>query len=105
MLSSVCLNSVYVSSNGLLICDIGGLQADETYDIPLPPGDKWPHDHMNLPHTKPDDTLHPSDIKCPGYKNTNTPWWDASQIYGSSEAVTQDLRTMHEDGKLVLTDG
>jgi hypothetical protein len=81
----------------------GDLQSDETYDIPLPPGDTWPHGKMELPHTKPDATLHESDIKCPGYKNINTPWWDGSQIYGASEAVTQSLRTKHEDGKLLLT--
>lgn len=59
---------------------------------------------MILPRTKPDETLHPSDLKCPGYKNTNTAWWDSSQIYGSSEAVTQELRTKHPDGKLILTE-
>jgi hypothetical protein len=58
---------------------------------------------MTLPHTKPDDTLDPSDIKCPGYRNTNTAWWDGSQIYGSTEEVTQRLRTKHQDGKLFLT--
>jgi hypothetical protein len=58
---------------------------------------------MELPKTKPDDTLHPSDITCPGYKNTNTAWWDSSQIYGSSEAATQALRSQCDDGKLRLT--
>lgn len=58
---------------------------------------------MSLPKTKPDDVLDPSDVACPGYKNTNTSWWDSSQIYGSSEAVTQTLRTTHPDGKLLLT--
>jgi hypothetical protein len=60
---------------------------------------------MPLPRTKPDETLDPSDIKCPGYKNTNTAWWDSSQIYGSNEAVTQSLRTVNADGKLQLTKG
>jgi hypothetical protein len=71
--------------------------------VPLPEGDTWPHGDMQLFHTKPDETLHPSDIKCPGYKNKNTAWWDLSQIYGSNEAVTQNLRTTHSDGKLLLT--
>ena len=57
---------------------------------------------MELPRTKPDSLLNPTDIKCPGYKNTNTAWWDSSQIYGSSEAVTRTLRNMHGDGKLQL---
>lgn len=70
--------------------------------IPIPEGDKWIHEHMELYRTKPDDILDPSDVKCPGYKNSNTAWWDGSQIYGSSEAVTQDLRTKTPDGKLTL---
>ncbi|TLD20188.1 Vacuolar protein sorting-associated protein 4 [Venturia nashicola] len=58
---------------------------------------------MKLLKTKPDDILHPSDVKCPGYKNQNTAWWDLSQIYGSSETITQSLRTTSGDGKLSLT--
>ncbi len=59
---------------------------------------------MTLPKTKPDAILDPSDVQCPGYKNTNTAWWDSSQIYGSSEATTQTLRTKDPDGKLTLTE-
>lgn len=58
---------------------------------------------MELPRTKPDKILNETDNKCPGYRNVNTAWWDSSQIYGSSEAVTQSLRTKHNDGKLHLT--
>ncbi|KJZ75259.1 hypothetical protein HIM_05453 [Hirsutella minnesotensis 3608] len=75
-------------------------KAQDSYDIPLPEGDDWPAGRMVLLKTKPDDILDPSDIETPGYKNTNTAWWDASQIYGSSEAATANLRTWHEDGKL-----
>jgi hypothetical protein len=32
----------------------------------------------------------------------NTAWWDGSQIYGSSEAQTAQLRTELPDGKLKL---
>ncbi|KAL8860084.1 MAG: hypothetical protein Q9178_003348 [Gyalolechia marmorata] len=77
--------------------------ADESYDIPLPKGDRWPHGKMSLPRTKEDEVLHKTDINCPGYKNTNTAWWDSSQIYGSSEAATRSLRNMLNDGKLLLT--
>lgn len=73
------------------------------YNVPLPKGDDWPHGDMKLFHSKPDEILHPSDVKCPGYKNKNTAWWDLSQIYGSSEAITQTLRTTNGDGKLSLT--
>ncbi|THX50107.1 heme peroxidase [Aureobasidium pullulans] len=76
--------------------------SEETFDVPLLPNDTW-HDHqMKLYRTKPDEMLDASDIKCPGYKNTSTAWWDGSQIYGSSEAVTRKLRDQHQDGKLLL---
>jgi hypothetical protein len=59
---------------------------------------------MVLPATKRDEILDKTDIECPGYKNNNTAWWDGSQIYGSSEAVTTSLRTADRDGKLLLTE-
>jgi hypothetical protein len=77
--------------------------ADQSFDIPLPSGDHWGA-KMTLPKTKPDDVLDPSDLKCPGYKNANTAWWDGSQIYGSTEEVTSKLRTGHADGKLPFTE-
>ncbi|KAK3368588.1 heme peroxidase-domain-containing protein [Podospora didyma] len=78
-------------------------QSDEKINIPIPEGgDKWVEEHMKLYRTKPDAALDPSDVKCPGYRNLNTAWWDGSQIYGSSEAVTQTLRTQQPDGKLLL---
>ncbi|EAQ91524.1 hypothetical protein CHGG_03459 [Chaetomium globosum CBS 148.51] len=77
--------------------------SEEKFNVPAPEGgDSWPHPHMEVFRTKPDDILDPSDIKCPGYKNENTAWWDGSQIYGSSEAVTQALRAKLPNGKLTL---
>ncbi|KAL8779972.1 MAG: hypothetical protein Q9213_006697, partial [Squamulea squamosa] len=77
--------------------------SDEKYDIPLPKGDNWPHGRMQLPRTKEDEIMDKTDLNSPGYKNTNTAWWDSSQIYGSSEAATRTLRNQHNDGKLLLT--
>lgn len=57
---------------------------------------------MKLFKTKPDDVLDESDKQCPGYRNVNTAWWDGSQIYGSSEAVTLSLRNSRPHGKLAL---
>jgi hypothetical protein len=57
---------------------------------------------MKVFRTKPDDVLDLSDELCPGYRNQNTAWWDASQIYGSSENVTMSLRGEDRDGKLLL---
>ncbi|KAK4208124.1 heme peroxidase, partial [Rhypophila decipiens] len=77
-------------------------ESAEKVNIPLQKDDKWITEHMSLHRTKADVTLDPSDIKCPGYKNANTAWWDGSQIYGSSEAMTKVLRGNDPDGKLVL---
>jgi hypothetical protein len=55
---------------------------------------------MLLQRTKADEITDPSDVKCPGYKNLNTAWWDGSQIYGSDEARTIQLRNKHPLGKL-----
>jgi hypothetical protein len=39
----------------------------------------------------------------PTYRSTTTHWWDASQIYGSTEQVESLIRTKH-GGKLALTE-
>ncbi|RMY90152.1 hypothetical protein D0861_03817 [Hortaea werneckii] len=75
---------------------------DTTFDIPLSPEDDWQGKRMSLFKTKTDMELHPSDQLCPGYRNVNTAWWDGSQIYGSSEVVTGELRSKNQDGKLHL---
>ncbi|GAB1320007.1 Heme peroxidase [Madurella fahalii] len=79
------------------------VESSDKLNVPLPEGgDPWPHPHMELFRTEPDVVRDPSDLKCPGYKNENTAWWDGSQIYGSSEEATQALRTKLPDGKLAL---
>ncbi|KAK4233965.1 alpha-dioxygenase 2 [Achaetomium macrosporum] len=81
------------------------VQSEEKFNVPLPDGgDPWPHPHMEIFRTKPDEVRDSSDIKCPGYNNENTAWWDGSQIYGSSEEATKALRTKLPDGKLTLDD-
>jgi len=59
---------------------------------------------MAVPKSQRDEVLDNTDVQTPGYKNANTPWWDGSQLYGSSETVTRQLRTKHPDGKLTLTE-
>lgn len=86
-----------------LMTDADTVQSKEKFTVPLPEGgDPWPHPRMELHKTQPDAVRDPSDIKCPGYNNENTAWWDGSQIYGSSEAITQVLRNQLPDGKLAL---
>ncbi|RSL86513.1 hypothetical protein CEP51_002755 [Fusarium floridanum] len=76
-------------------------------DIPLNPDDGWSDDKMDVPRTKKAKDLSEQDAeKPPAYDNENTHWWDASQIYGSTEAETKKLRAKcHEShpGQLAVT--
>jgi Animal haem peroxidase len=70
--------------------------------IPLAEDDPWPQSPMQIMRTRPDPTRPPgpSDLP-PTYANTETPWWDASQIYGTT-VEQQRFRRSGEDGKLRL---
>jgi hypothetical protein len=57
---------------------------------------------MKLPRTKPDTPLDDTDKRCPAYQNQNTAWWDASELYGSSEAATKEIRSNCVQGKLKM---
>ncbi len=71
--------------------------------LPLATDDPWPEHPMRIPRTRPDPDS-PAGAP-PTYLNTETHWWDASQIYGSDEGFQQKIRTGIE-GKLALgTDG
>ncbi|KAK0380410.1 hypothetical protein CLIM01_02239 [Colletotrichum limetticola] len=76
--------------------------SDETWDVPMPKGDTWPDKKMKIFKTKVDSTLSKLDDESPGYKNENTHWWDGSQIYGSTEAETVELRSNCHDGQLAV---
>lgn len=71
-------------------------------EIPLSEADLWPSGHMKVSRTKPDTPLSKLDITSPTYTNMNTAWWDGSQIYGSSEAMTSELRGSAFHGKLAM---
>ncbi|KAJ4202014.1 hypothetical protein NW759_015482 [Fusarium solani] len=77
-------------------------------DIPLNPDDGWSDKKMAVPRTKKADDLSEQDAETPAYDNENTHWWDASQIYGSTEAETRELRAKCEKthpGQLAVTVG
>jgi Animal haem peroxidase len=68
--------------------------------IPLRPGDDWFENPMQILRTADDATRTPAESDQPKtYINTETHWWDASQIYGSTLAFQQAVRT-GTDGKL-----
>lgn len=73
-------------------------------EIPLADNDPWPAEErpMRVRRTGPDPTrTAASDPSIPTFLNTETHWWDASQIYGSDAATQRKLRSL-VDGKLTL---
>jgi len=69
--------------------------------LPLPPGDDWPGPDMTILRTLPDDRCCPADQGQPAtYRNTETHWWDGSQIYGSDLARQRLVRTDPASGQL-----
>ena len=74
----------------------------ETYTVPLRKGDKWTDSEMKIPRTQEDKPLDKTDEESPAYQNENTHWWDGSQIYGSTEERTMQLRGSSKDGKLTV---
>jgi Animal haem peroxidase len=87
----------------------GAATADKPHEIPLPKGDDWEEDvpekektgTMIVHRTMPDRNRSPADDGQPAtYRNTETHWWDGSQIYGSSRKRQLAVRTDPETGKL-----
>ncbi|HEX8104136.1 MAG TPA: peroxidase family protein [Solirubrobacteraceae bacterium] len=78
---------------------------DETMEIPLQDGDDWPENPMKVRRTVPV----PANNSGPGggegidFGNTETHWWDGSQLYGTTLDKQHSLRT-HVDGKLKISD-
>ena len=59
---------------------------------------------MQILRTPGDPTRQPDDTSPPTYINTQSHWWDGSQIYGSDKESQQRVRS-GEDGKLVVGPG
>ncbi|GAC1455475.1 MAG: peroxidase family protein [Ktedonobacteraceae bacterium] len=71
--------------------------------IPLAPDDNWWQNPMQIMRTPADSTRPPgTDTAPPTHLNTETHWWDGSQIYGSSAQMQKQVRS-GQDGKLLLT--
>ena len=73
--------------------------------VPLADDDPWDHGRpMQIQRTRADASRSGADAGLPPtYTNTETHWWDASQLYGTNPPpeLVNLLRT-HEDGKVVL---
>ncbi|SEL83946.1 peroxidase family protein [Halomonas daqiaonensis] len=75
------------------------------YEIPLDEDDDWPWGRMTVLRSRRDSTRGPADEGFPEtFLNTETQWWDGSQIYGSSLKRQRLVRSDPESGEL-LTDG
>ena len=72
----------------------------EFIQVPLSPDDDWDGGTMEVRRTSPDSTNAGGNLP-PTYVNKVTPWWDGSQLYGSTEERNRELRA-GEDGKLAL---
>ncbi|NYE20433.1 peroxidase family protein [Microbacterium immunditiarum] len=78
---------------------------DKHLEVPVEDEDTWFERPMRIPRTKADDTRVEADAKLPPtYINSQSHWWDASAIYGSSKERRDQVRS-GVDGKLVLKDG
>lgn len=74
-------------------------------EIPLPDGHTWFESPMRIPRTLPDRTRCEEDGGLPPtFLNTESHWWDASSIYGSTREKQHQLRS-HVGGKLTVEDG
>lgn len=71
-----------------------------SWRLPLVADDPWPTHPMAIPRTLPDTTRPAEHDRTPRtFLNLETHWWDASQIYGSSETYQRVTRS-GRDGKL-----
>jgi hypothetical protein len=73
------------------------------FELPLADDDPWPQRPLRVLKTLPDPTRAHDDLGPQTFLNTETPWWDASQLYGG--ARDQLPRRSGADGKLLIGPG
>jgi hypothetical protein len=80
-----------------------GRNEEDLMEVPLPEGDDWPESPMHVRRSIPlpgtggnGNGRGPTD-----YGNTETHWWDASQLYGTTPEKQSAVRSF-EDGKLKI---
>jgi len=72
----------------------GRSQTENPWLIPIEQGDDWYENPMRIMRTADDPTRSPAEaILPPTYLNTETHWWDASQLYGSTKEFQAQVRT------------
>jgi len=77
----------------------------DEFKIPLHPDDDWPDrvdGCMQIRRTLKDETPRETWLGAtPTFRNNNSHWWDAGQIYGSSHSRQAEIRS-HTDGKITI---
>ncbi|WP_253075641.1 peroxidase family protein [Bradyrhizobium sp. 188] len=87
----------------------GAPKSGNEFKIPLTPNDEWPADEriddcMKIRRTVCDETpREPWLGATPTFRNLNSHWWDAGQIYGSDRARQMQIRS-GADGKIAVGD-
>ncbi|HNC87146.1 MAG TPA: peroxidase family protein, partial [Agitococcus sp.] len=82
--------------------DHGENQITNPIKVPLPAGDSMGSGTLNVRRTQADPSRTAADAgKVNTYRNHNTHWWDGSQLYGSSKAQNDKVRSF-VDGKLKI---
>ena len=83
----------------------GKSEKENPWKLELDESDPWPQERpMQIMRTRKDPTRSPDDASPPTYVNTETHWWDGSQIYGSNAETQQRVRS-GKDGKLIVGPG
>jgi Animal haem peroxidase len=78
----------------------GRSETENPWEVPVDDGDDWHEKPMRIFRTRRDPTRSPAEMGLPPtYLNTETHWWDGSQIYGSTKEFQSRVRT-GQDGKL-----
>jgi hypothetical protein len=80
----------------------GKSETENPWKVELAGDDPWTQERpMQIMRTRKDPTHLPEDSSPPTYLNTETHWWDGSQLYGSNADTQKGVRS-GEDGKLVV---
>ncbi len=73
------------------------------FELPLAADDPWPQPPLRVLKTLPDPTRAHDDPGPQTFLNTETPWWDASQLYGGDATASGRLRRRTGvDGKMLI---